>query len=204
VAFGRCRKNRGGTPTGERARSGGSAQAGLSVPRPARRLRAGHETLRLPAFRFLISFFRRCERSEAIQFVAQCWIASSLRSSQWRSGIVGCLTKLRRDRAAGTGIVCTSPGGGGSRREAARGGEGHGKYCCALHFPYLPRVARRPLPCRGRRKRITSSATASRCRRGSWPCPRRTAVRFPSIASRACSSRTASRRRTEYGRRPFP
>jgi len=26
------------------------------VARPARRLRAGHETLRLPAFRFLFSF----------------------------------------------------------------------------------------------------------------------------------------------------
>jgi hypothetical protein len=33
VVFGRCRKNRGGTPTGERARSGGSAQAGHFVAR---------------------------------------------------------------------------------------------------------------------------------------------------------------------------
>jgi hypothetical protein len=32
--------------------SGRAAQAALSVARPARRLRAGHETLRLPAFRF--------------------------------------------------------------------------------------------------------------------------------------------------------
>jgi len=33
--------------------SGGSAQADLSVARTARRLRAGHETMRLSAFRFL-------------------------------------------------------------------------------------------------------------------------------------------------------
>jgi hypothetical protein len=44
--------------------SGGSAQAGLSVARPARRLRAGHETLRLSAFRFLLSFVARMKRSE--------------------------------------------------------------------------------------------------------------------------------------------
>ncbi len=31
MAFGRCRKCRGGTPAGERARSGGAAQAALSV-----------------------------------------------------------------------------------------------------------------------------------------------------------------------------
>jgi hypothetical protein len=83
VAFGRCRKNRGGTPAGERARSGGSAQAGLSVARPARRLRAGHETLRLPAFRFLFLLFVIASASEAIQlFTVPLWIASSLRSSQ--------------------------------------------------------------------------------------------------------------------------
>jgi hypothetical protein len=33
VAFGRCRKRRGGTPAGERARSGGSAQADIFVAR---------------------------------------------------------------------------------------------------------------------------------------------------------------------------
>ena len=38
-------------PEAERA-----AQAALSVARPARRLCAGHGILRLPAFRFLISF----------------------------------------------------------------------------------------------------------------------------------------------------
>jgi hypothetical protein len=62
-------QNRGGTPTGERARSGGAAQADLSVARPAP---AGADSshLRLSAFRFLrffLSFFRHCERSEAIQ-----------------------------------------------------------------------------------------------------------------------------------------
>jgi len=43
----------GGTPAGERARKRRAAQAAISVARPARRLRADHETLRLPAFRFL-------------------------------------------------------------------------------------------------------------------------------------------------------
>jgi len=47
-------ENRGGTPAGERARKRRAAQAALSVARPARRLRAGNTTLRLPAFRFLL------------------------------------------------------------------------------------------------------------------------------------------------------
>jgi len=53
VAFGRCRESRGGTPAGERTRKRRAAQAASSLVRPARRLRAGHEILRLPAFRFL-------------------------------------------------------------------------------------------------------------------------------------------------------
>jgi len=50
-------ESRGGTPAGERARKRRAAQAALSVARPARRLRAGHQTLRLPAFRFLFLSF---------------------------------------------------------------------------------------------------------------------------------------------------
>jgi len=59
-----------------------AAQAALSVARPARRLRAGHETLRLPAFRFLFISFVTASASEAIQPNREVWIASSLRSSQ--------------------------------------------------------------------------------------------------------------------------
>ncbi len=55
-------ENRGGTPAGERARKRRAAQAALSLVRPARRLRAGHETLRLPAFRFLLSCRKRVEK----------------------------------------------------------------------------------------------------------------------------------------------
>ena len=40
-------------PAGERARKRRAAQAASSVARPARRLRAGNTTMRLPAFRFL-------------------------------------------------------------------------------------------------------------------------------------------------------
>ena len=90
-------QNRGGTPTGERARSGGSARAGTLVARPAP-AGAEHETLRLSAFRFLLflSFFlpsviaseakqssaavRRVHRRRSS--VAPPWIASSLCSSQ--------------------------------------------------------------------------------------------------------------------------
>jgi hypothetical protein len=50
-------ESRGGTPAGERARKRRAAQAALSLVRTARRLRAGHETLRLPAFRFLFLSF---------------------------------------------------------------------------------------------------------------------------------------------------
>jgi hypothetical protein len=41
-------------PAGERARKRRAAQAALSVARPARRLRAGITTMRLPAFYFLL------------------------------------------------------------------------------------------------------------------------------------------------------
>jgi hypothetical protein len=44
---------------------------------------ADHETLRLPAFRFLPSSFRHCERSEAIQCggsVLDCFVASAPRN----------------------------------------------------------------------------------------------------------------------------
>lgn len=51
-----------------------------------------------------------------------------------------------------------------------------------------------------KRSGITSAAGAWRCRKGSWPCLRRRAARFPSISSPARSSRTASRRRTGCGR----
>jgi len=86
VAFGRCRKNRGGTPTGERARSGGSAQADLFVAQTAP-AGADHEILRLPAFRFL--YFRSfviASASEAIQlFTVPLWIASSRSLSSGRA-----------------------------------------------------------------------------------------------------------------------
>jgi hypothetical protein len=104
VAFGRCRKNRGGTPTGERARSGGSAQADLFVARTAP-AGADHETLRLSAFRFLLfvpSCFVIASASEAIQCsgsVLDCFVASLLAMT---IGIVGCLTKLARIRVART------------------------------------------------------------------------------------------------------
>jgi hypothetical protein len=63
VAFGRCRKCRGGSPAGERARKRRAAQAAYSVARTARRLRADLETLRLPAFRFL-SFSFVCDAKQ--------------------------------------------------------------------------------------------------------------------------------------------
>jgi hypothetical protein len=49
-------------PAGERARKRRAVQAAYSVARPARRLRAGIKTMRLPAFRspfflFAVSFF---------------------------------------------------------------------------------------------------------------------------------------------------
>jgi hypothetical protein len=59
VAFGRCRENRGGTPTGERARSGGSAQADHFV---ARRRARWHGVMkhcvcrRSASFSFFFSF----------------------------------------------------------------------------------------------------------------------------------------------------
>jgi hypothetical protein len=48
-------------PAGERARKRRAAHAALSVARPARRLRAGIKTMRLPAFRypFICRFFLR-------------------------------------------------------------------------------------------------------------------------------------------------
>jgi hypothetical protein len=85
VAFGRCRKCRGGAPTGER------------VPLDARLHPHDAATLkhmRLPAFRFLSSFVIASQRvrpevagpmtSSAKQSSAteKFWIASSLRSSQ--------------------------------------------------------------------------------------------------------------------------
>src|SRR5512133_1712004 len=50
----------------------------------------------------------------------------------------------------------------------------------------------------------TSEIAAWRCRSGSWPCPRRTAARFPSIAPPACWRRTANPPRTGCGLCPFP
>jgi hypothetical protein len=55
-------ENRGETPAGERARKRRAAQAAFSVARPARRLRAGNTTLRLPAFYFLYCRKRVDER----------------------------------------------------------------------------------------------------------------------------------------------
>jgi hypothetical protein len=62
-------ENRGGTPAGERARKRRAAQAAFSVARPARRLRAGHEILRLPAFRFLY-FLPEASRKELFFVIA--------------------------------------------------------------------------------------------------------------------------------------
>src|SRR5215467_3465085 len=65
-------------------------------------------------------------------------------------------------------------------------------------------AAKRVVPASSIENRLTSSTAAWRCRTGSWPCPRRTAARSPSIWSPAGSARTASRRQTEYDRCPFP
>ena len=64
MAFGRCRKCRGGTPAGERARSGRAAQAAFSVARPVRRLRTGHGLPRLPAFHFPSFYLLEASRKE--------------------------------------------------------------------------------------------------------------------------------------------
>jgi hypothetical protein len=63
-------ENRGGTPAGERARKRRAAQAAYSVARPAP-AGAGHETLRLPAVRFLYvpeasrkELLRHCEERQ--------------------------------------------------------------------------------------------------------------------------------------------
>jgi hypothetical protein len=72
-------ESRGGTPAGERARKRRAAQAALSLVRPVRRLRAGHETLRLPAFRFLLSCRKRVEKTVRSFVIAS---SSSLRAQR--------------------------------------------------------------------------------------------------------------------------
>ena len=65
MAFGRCRKNRGGTPTGERARSGGSAQADCSV---VRRRARWHGVMKHCVCRRFASFCAGSE-SQRVSFV---------------------------------------------------------------------------------------------------------------------------------------
>ena len=59
-------KNRGGTPAGERARSGRAAQAAFSVARP-HPFGAGLTTVRLPAFRFPLFLCRSRSRMNEVK-----------------------------------------------------------------------------------------------------------------------------------------
>jgi hypothetical protein len=103
VGFVLCRKCRSGMPAGERARSGRVGASRLVRGAPPCPLGTAHETLRLPAFRFLIFFvlpflpFRHCERSEAIQPFEQaaldCFVAPLLAMTAYLASlfdIVGC------------------------------------------------------------------------------------------------------------------
>jgi hypothetical protein len=84
-------ENRGGTPTGERARKRRAARAELSVARPARRLRAGHETLRLSAFRF--PYLPEASRKELPFVIAG--LDPAIHATVKLVQIFRCLTSLR-------------------------------------------------------------------------------------------------------------
>jgi hypothetical protein len=77
VAFGRCRKRRGGTPTGERARSGGSAQADHPWREP-------HPLVRI---------MKHCVCRRSASFI---FVLSSLPAQAKQSSSLPCRPGLRR------------------------------------------------------------------------------------------------------------
>ena len=74
MAFGRPRKCRGGTPAGERARSGGAAQAAFSVARPVRRLRTGRG-------------LRVCRRSASFYYLPEANFVGWVERSETHRGV---------------------------------------------------------------------------------------------------------------------
>ena len=183
MAFGRCRKCRGGTPAGERARSGRAAQAAFSVARPVRRLRTGRglRVCRRSASFFLfagsefrIEFRSPDERSEIREWHKSLrsypHIAPLIRATGVRAGAkFGRLKSLhfsmdRRIKSGGDEEWCvarlsTSPRRAG-RGRASVASEGEGASPRILSAA-MPRPAERPphpnlLPARGEKEECAS------------------------------------------------
>ena len=105
MAFGRCRECRGGTPAGERARSGRAAQAAFSVARPVRRLRTGRGLRvcrRSASFLLFVPSLRGAERRSNPALIRCTGLLRSARNDgSWHR----CLTSLARAVRRETGIV---------------------------------------------------------------------------------------------------
>ena len=113
MAFGRCRKCRGGTPAGERARSGRAAQAAFSVARPVRRLRTGRglRVCRRSAS-FLLFAGSEPQRVAPQQLeVARSGLKArrSPPSKRGEANKIRCLTSLAAGVRRETGIVLHPP-----------------------------------------------------------------------------------------------
>ena len=112
MAFGRCRKCRGGTPTGERARSGGCASRPI---RGASRTRwCGSWTMRLSAFRFLLSFVVASEAkpSRPKPKRLECFVAPRLAMTVRKGFLTVRLDQLGRESVARTERACNLRRGG--------------------------------------------------------------------------------------------